>query len=207
MPNTLIIFIKNPILGKVKSRLAKDIGKEKALVVYQDLLIKTRQETEKLENVNKLLYYSDFIDERDMWPVDIFEKYLQIQEGDLGKRMQAAFNESIKGKTIIIGSDCYDLKAEHIQIAFSQLETKDIVIGPANDGGYYLLGMSNFYPQLFEGIDWSTSKVFIQTLEKIRTLNLTVGVLEELVDLDTFKDIKESSYYKHYKEFVNDRKN
>lgn len=204
MTNKLIIFIKNPVLGNVKSRLAKDIGEKKALDVYRDLLAKTRKESEKLLNVKRLLYYSDFVNTKDEWSDYLFDKHLQ-RKGDLGNKMKSAFSENPGGKTIIIGSDCYDLQAEQIKRAFGQLDSKDLVIGPANDGGYYLLGMKSFYPQLFDAIDWSTEKVLTQTLDKIKSLNLSVGFLEELVDLDTLSDLQQSGYYEHYKVFINDR--
>ena len=204
MPNTLLIFVKNPILGQVKSRLAADIGEEKALTVYRDLIEKTRKETVQLTDVRHLLYYSDFINKYDEWSSDFFEKRLQ-SKGDLGDKMQKAFQESNDDKMIIIGSDCYDLQKEHIEKAFDKLNSIDIVIGPANDGGYYLLGMKKLYPELFEGVDWSTEKVLTQTLDKIKSLNLSVGFLEELVDLDTLRDLQQSGYYEHFKVFINDR--
>lgn len=198
MPNTLIIFIKNPILGQVKSRLAVDIGEEKALAIYRDLVEKTRKEAEQLQGVRCKLYYSDFIDHDDEWSSDFFEKCLQ-PKGDLGFKMQTAYQESVDGKTVIIGSDCYDLTTQHIERAFQTLDESDVVLGPANDGGYYLLGMSNYYPQLFEGVEWSTERVLKQTLQQTKSLNLTVSFLEELVDLDTFSDLKESGYQLNYK--------
>lgn len=204
MPNTLIIFLKNPILGQVKSRLAADIGEEKALAVYRDLVEKTRKETVQLTDVRCVLYYSDFIDLNDEWSDRLFDKRLQ-KKGDLGVKMRSAFSENPGGKTVIIGSDCYDLQREHIEKAFDKLNSIDIVIGPANDGGYYLLGMKGYYPELFDAIDWSTEKVLTQTLEKTKSLNLSVGFLEELVDLDTLRDLQQSGYYEHFKVFINDR--
>lgn len=200
MSNTLIIFIKNPILGRVKSRLAADIGEEKALAVYRDLVAKTRRETEQLENVRRLLYYADFIGDADEWDEDYFEKRLQ-SDGDLGQKMQRAFQESMNGKTVIIGSDCYDLTSRHIEMAFQKLDESDVVLGPANDGGYYLLGMTNYFTQLFEGIKWSTNAVLNQTIKQAKRLNLKVSFLEELVDLDTFSDLEESGYQLNYKNY------
>jgi rSAM/selenodomain-associated transferase 1 len=178
--------------------LAADIGEEKALAVYRDLLEKTCRETKKLKGVRRLLYYSNFIDNDDDWSSDIFKKRLQ-SKGDLGGKMQTAFQESMDEKTVIIGSDCYDLTTQHIESAFQKLDESDVVIGPANDGGYYLLGMSNYYPRLFEDINWSTKRVLKQTLQQAKSLNLKVSFLEELVDLDTFSDLKESGYQLNYK--------
>lgn len=204
MNNNLIVFIKNPALGTVKTRLAKSIGDNKALEVYLSLLDKCREETVKIE-ANRFLFYSDKIME-DSWSASLFNKQLQ-HPGDLGDRIKAAFdyvNEIAKGKTIIIGSDCYDLSAERIAIAFDQLDQADVVIGPANDGGYYLLGANSYHPFLFDEISWSTSAVLNQTLNQAKKHNLTTKILEELVDIDTLEDLQLSSF--PYNEKTNDRK-
>ncbi|MEX2380095.1 MAG: TIGR04282 family arsenosugar biosynthesis glycosyltransferase [Vicingaceae bacterium] len=200
MSNTLLIFIKNPILGRVKSRLAVDIGEEKALAVYRDLLQKTRKEAEQLKGVRCRLYYSDFIDENDEWSDEFFEKRLQ-SNGDLGQKMHGAFRESMNEKTVIIGSDCFDLTNRHIEAAFQKLDESDVVLGPANDGGYYLLGMTNYFSQLFEGIEWSTNAVLKQTIRQAKSLNLKITFLAELVDLDTISDLEESGYQLNYKKY------
>jgi len=186
--------MKNPVLGKVKTRLAATVGDEKALSIYHDLLKKCREESERVF-ARRILYYSDFIEE-DLWSEELFEKFVQQGEG-LGDKLTNAIQASVsnnEARTIVIGSDCYDLNAEIIEKAFSSLEKHDSVIGPANDGGYYLLGFRQYNQALFEGINWSTSEVFKQTIEKLKALNLSVDVLEELVDLDTFEDLKKSSY-------------
>ena len=192
----LLIFFKNPILGKVKSRIAKTEGEKAALRIYLDLLKKCRQEALKV-NAERHLFYADYIPEMDDWSLADFHKFLQIPTGSLGDKMKQAFSISLKNqlvKTVIIGSDCYDLSAEIIESAFLSLDKNDVVIGPANDGGYYLLGMKRFHPALFEGIDWSTERVLSQTIEKAKRENLDFALLEELIDLDTIEDVKKSSY-------------
>lgn len=194
--NQLIIFIKNPILGKVKTRIAATEGAKTALAIYKDLLGKCRAETLKVDAA-RYLYYSDTIDFSDEWNSENFEKHLQEQSPNLGTRMKKAFEKHFsKGnaKTIIIGSDCYELSSEIIETAFDSLNKYDIVIGPANDGGYYLLGMSNFFPDLFDGISWSTNTVLAESLKIANDKNLTVKLLEELIDLDTIDDVKKSTY-------------
>ncbi len=193
MEANLIIFIKNPILGKVKSRLAKDIGELNALRVYLDLLLKTRKETLPL-NVNKYLYYSEYLT-IDEWSDLDYIKRKQNGE-DLGQRMKNAFEECFSNNfpTIIIGSDCYDLDAGIIELAFNKLQDNDLVIGPANDGGYYLLGMNKYLPQLFENIYWSTSSVLKDTINIAKRLDLSVFKMQELIDLDTFDDLEKSTY-------------
>lgn len=190
----LIIFIKNPLLGKVKSRLAKTLGQEKALAVYKKLLEKTKCETLKLP-IDKYLFYSEEILEDD-WPIESFHKELQIGTS-LGERMQNAFKllfEKGYNKVMIIGSDCYDITNQIIYSSAQDLADHDIVIGPANDGGYYLLGANEFFPELFQNIKWSTPLVLSQTLEAAKNRNLKFKLKEELVDLDTFEDLKKSGF-------------
>lgn len=192
----LIIFMKNPILGEVKSRLAADIGEQSALQVYTVLLDKCREECQKVDS-ERHLYYHQQIVENDAWQEELFQKKLQV-EGELGEKMSSAFFE-LQGEeeempTLIIGTDCYDLDHKLISLAFQALKMTDVVIGPANDGGYYLLGSRKYYPQLFEGIDWSTNKVMSQTLAKVNQMNLNYFLLQELIDLDTFDDLKKSGY-------------
>jgi rSAM/selenodomain-associated transferase 1 len=91
-------------------------------------------------------------------------------------------------KAVIIGSDCPGLTTLIINDAFAVLETNDIVLGPANDGGYYLLGCKKVYPALFEGIAWSTPYVLGQTIEKIENENLSYRLLDHLTDIDTLQD-------------------
>ena len=186
----LIIFIKNPVLGKVKTRLAATIGDEKALLVYQQLLTRTEQITKNLVG-KKYLFYSDFIDSNDFWDDRTFIKDIQVK-GGLGEKIVHAVKKVFQenNRVIIIGSDCYDLTQETIEEAFSKLEDSDVVIGPANDGGYYLLGMNTFYPTLFTDINWSTDEVLSSTIEKINQQGLNYFLLPELIDVDTIEDLK-----------------
>ncbi len=205
MKKNLIIFIKNPVLGKVKTRLAEAVGDQQALEIYIALLEKTREEALQVK-AKRFLYYSDRV-QRDEWLENDFKKKPQ-SKGDLGQKMQAAFQhvmEQQQKKCIIIGSDCYDLSADIIERAFFLLDDSDVVIGPANDGGYYLLGMKSFHPALFMNVEWSTEKVLDQTLAHAKNLNLRVALLEELIDLDTFDDLLKSGFPKERIEHV--RKN
>lgn len=193
MNNKLIIFAKNPELGKVKSRLARTVGEVEALRVYNLLLDKCKNECNKLD-AEKYLYYTSFIDLNDNWDNEIYTKKLQ-SEGNLGSRMSNAFSEINENNspTIIIGSDCYDLNSKILNIAFDNLQTNDMVIGPANDGGYYLLGLKKYDASFFNDIEWSTETVFSATLKKAEAKNLKVSILQELIDIDTFEDLKKSS--------------
>jgi len=193
MKNQLIIFAKNPVLGKVKTRLASTIGDKKALEVYKELLDHTCSIASKVD-VEKKVYYSDFINNDDLWNNANFEQELQ-HGNDLGKRMSNAFKETFKsfnGKVVVIGTDCKELSTEIIDQAFSGLEYADIVIGPALDGGYYLIGMKSLEEKIFENIDWSTSAVLEQTIDKIDTKRLSFLLLKTLSDIDNEHDLKRS---------------
>lgn len=193
MGPAIIIFIKNPEKGKVKTRLAGDIGEDEALKWYLHMLNHTR-ETAILIDAKRYLYYSSFIDQSDDWPSEQFEKHLQ-PSGDLGERMAAAFQQAFKDghrQVLIVGSDCLDLRKHHLESAFSTFHEHDFVLGPANDGGYYLLGMNQYSPNVFEGIEWSTESVLQNTLDIIQSMGKTAGLLEELTDIDYESDLKAS---------------
>lgn len=190
----LLIFIKNPEAGKVKTRLAHSIGHKKALEVYQKLLAITQKNTADLP-CDRQIWYSRFIDRSDIWEEDNYQKRLQ-RGADLGERMTAAFREAFIGeyqKVIVIGSDCAELTPGIIKKAFQQLETHDMVIGPSQDGGYYLLGMQSFYEDLFSGITWSTSTVYQETIGRADELELSYYTLPTLNDIDTQKDLIQSN--------------
>ncbi|MCW3091541.1 MAG: glycosyltransferase [Ferruginibacter sp.] len=193
MKSGLIIFIRNPVSGKVKTRLAKTIGNEKALTVYNRLLTHTRQVTQYL-SCDKFLYYSDTIDENDNWQNELYQKKLQ-PDGDLGQRMSGAFTQLFeKGydKLIIIGSDCLELDKSIINKAFEMLSDNEVVIGPSSDGGYYLLGMKSYFPDVFLNKQWSTSTVLKDTLQDLTVAQISVAKLEILNDVDEEKDLPAS---------------
>lgn len=187
----LIIFIKNAVAGKVKTRLAKSIGNHAALKVYKNLLDITRSAC-SLVNANRYLYYSEKVEESDTWSIALFEKKLQEGE-DLGERMKKAFQECFENeneKVIIVGSDCPNISAEIIENAFEKLDQHDVVIGPAKDGGYYLLAMRKLHNAIFDDKQWSTEGLLKQTLKSIEDNKLKYCLLEELYDVDTIEDLK-----------------
>lgn len=189
----LMIFVKNLIPGMVKTRLANDIGIDRALDVYLALVHHTNRITDKLDTVDKAVYYSEYVEVEDVWDT---EKYaLTVQKGnDLGERMKIAFDEAFDSynKVVIIGSDCYELTPKTIQEAFNKLEEKDLVVGPAEDGGFYLLGMKEYLPQLFEGKEYSTDSVLKELLAQAEEMELTVHQLPTLNDIDTLADLKKT---------------
>ena len=186
----LIIFVRNPVLGKVKTRLAASIGNESALAVYKYLLQHTRNICENLPAA-KYVFYADEINNDDMW--NGYEK--QLQSGnDLGERMKDAFTTLFKEgfkKICIIGSDCLELSAEILNSAFCQLGDTEVIIGPAKDGGYYLLGMMKDCTVLFNKNNWGTNLVYENTIALINENRFSYANLIMLNDVDTVADLPE----------------
>lgn len=185
--NALIIFARKPELGKVKTRLAATIGNNKALDIYTKLLMHTRAVAMKA-NAETFIFLTELTQDN-FW--DTFSCEVQIGY-TLGDRMQHAFELIFKKnfhKCIIIGSDCPELSVEIVNRAFNELEKHDAVIGAAEDGGYYLLGTKHLIPALFKNKQWSTAKVFNQTILDFKNENLSYSTLPVLNDLDEEKDI------------------
>ena len=193
--NLIIVFTRNPELGKVKTRLAKTIGNQSALNIYNYLLNHTEQ-TIRNTTCDKAIFYSVKIRENDIWSSNIYNK-LQQKGKDLGSRMSNAFKYAFENnyeKVIIIGSDLFDLKPKHISTALNMLDKNDVVIGPAQDGGYYLLGMKKIHSNVFENKNWGTETVLKDTLKDLK--HLDVFHLKELNDIDTFEDIRDNQTLK-----------
>ena len=186
--NLLLIFTRNPELGKCKTRLAATVGNESALEIYKFLLNHTAAITQDV-NAAKQVWYSEEIWNDDVWDTTYFDK--RIQNGnDLGIRMANAFQEGFASKferIIVIGSDMHDLTKGDIDNAFEVLKTKDFVIGPAEDGGYYLLGMNSFNSAVFKNKTWGNDTVLQGTLEDLKNRN--VQLLETRNDVDLYEDI------------------
>ena len=188
----LIIFYRNPRIGAVKTRLAATVGNEKALGIFMKLSLHTKNITKPLK-IDKIVYYSDFIDPMDIWTRADFLKALQ-DGADLGERMKNAFVDGFKRgyKSIcVIGTDCYELTGEIVEHAFDALNAHEAVIGPARDGGYYLLGMRRLHAEVFTNKQWSTDSVFRETIRDFETLGLNYVKLKMLRDVDREDDLPE----------------
>lgn len=190
MESILLVFQKNTELGKVKTRLAATIGDTKALQVYLKLIGYTKKIIDPLSSA-KQIWYSSWIEKNDIWDSKSYEKRKQL-EGDLGERISFSFKKSFDNpevkKVIIIGTDCAEITTSLINEAFVSIETHDFVLGPAVDGGFYLLGMNKFYPEIFHQIEWSTGTVFSKIVHKMNALNKSIDILPALNDIDTFED-------------------
>jgi hypothetical protein len=188
--NCLIIFTRNPELGKGKRRLAATVGDEITLDIYKFLLDHTRTITKNL-NVVKQVWYSEKVHDQDDWDNDTYQKFQQ-SGADLGERMQFACEQALQNHdhVIIIGSDLYDLSQADLLQAFEQLAKHDAVVGPATDGGYYLLGFrKNLISGIFENKEWGTDVVLEKTLADFK--NHTYYVLDSRNDVDYYEDIKD----------------
>ena len=193
----IIVFTRNPELGKVKTRLAKTIGDESALNIYRYLLKHTEKVISKIDS-DKAVYYSVSIRTNDLWSNSTYMKFEQDGD-DLGQRMLNAFKKAFNDnydKVLIVGSDLYDLDQNHIENAFNSLDSHDYVLGPAKDGGYYLLGMKFLNPKIFKNKSWGTDSVFKDTMNDLEYE--TVFLLQELNDIDTYHDIKDNPTLKSF---------
>jgi len=187
--NLLLIFTRNPELGKAKTRLAKTVGDETALEIYKFLLERTKQIASEVKSADKAVYYSVKIRENDIWNANTFQKHQQVGE-DLGIRMLNAFKNGFEAgyqKVLIIGSDLYDLSSTNIEKAFAALDENDVVIGPAEDGGYYLLGMNSLQEKVFKNKEWGTETVRKDTLTDLN--HKKVKLLAFKNDIDVYEDI------------------
>ena len=188
--SALIIFVRTPEWGKVKTRLARTIGNDKALLIYTELLNHTHAITKDLD-CDKYIFYADSIREDDLWENDHYRKMLQ-QDGHLGTRMHYAFESVFSmgcDHIVIIGSDCFEMRTHHITDAFASLNKEPVVIGPAWDGGYYLLGLNKMVPEIFENISWSTPDVIKQTFDILKRLHHSYILLPAMRDVDEEGDL------------------
>ena len=180
----LAIFARAPVRGRVKTRLARVIGEDEALAVYDRLLAQTLAE----------LAPGRGRFEPEIWvagtvPSARFDGFPVIPQpgGDLGSRMAAAFDA---GVAAVVGTDIPALTAAYVEGALAALKDVDLVIGPVEDGGYCLIAMNAPHPQVFRGIPWSTSRVLAVTLDTARRLDFTVRLLEPLWDVDEAADLE-----------------
>ena len=183
----VLVFQKNEVLGKVKTRLAVGVGEEQALEIYRQLLDKTYLALRDI-SVSITTYFSEFIPDN---PIHSAENKLVQLGQDLGERMKNAFAENFESgmeKVVLIGTDCPSLEGIHLAQAFEALDQSDLVLGPARDGGYYMIGMKRRADFLFEGITWSTELVLSQTLALAAAQGMQTSLLPVLEDIDTLED-------------------
>ena len=184
----VLVFCKNQIIGKVKSRLALKIGKQNALFVYSNLVNKTASIVNSLSS-DVHVYYSDYIEENDDFKSPKIKKFIQ-KGNNLGDRLINALSISFKNfsPVIIIGSDLWELEISDIEDAFRILKNKNVVIGPSTDGGYYLIGMNYLDTKIFENKKWGQQSVLNDTIRDIDD-KTNIHLLDEKTDIDTYDDL------------------
>jgi rSAM/selenodomain-associated transferase 1 len=199
----IIVFTRFPVEGKVKTRLAKNMGNKFAVSFYKECAEHTFKELLKVEELGSELFLfcseEKEIEQVMEWAGSNFNYYSQ-QGSDLGIKMYNAFTTVFKKgykKAIIVGTDTPDVSMNIVKNAISVLDKYSVVIGPANDGGYYLLGYKSKLMDLFSGIEWSTDTVFDNTIEKLNNSKMNYFVLDELTDIDTLKDLQ--YWFMHHK--------
>lgn len=192
---TLIIFTRYPEPGKTKTRMIPALGEEGAAKLQRQMTENTLAKAKKLQEFHPVsveIYFAGGNQQlMELWlGADVI--YRQQSEGDLGERMASAFERSFAaGMTgvVIIGTDCPDLDNQIMSEAFQWLEAHDLVLGPAQDGGYYLIGLRRLIPELFVGINWGTSQVRQQTVEIAGNLGLAIAFEPMLHDIDRPEDL------------------
>ena len=195
--NLLIVFVKNIKHGETKTRLAKTIGTEGALLVYRCLVEITERAIQGV-NAEKHIYFSDKIIDKNWKKTSKF-----VQNGaDLGEKMKKAFKNGQKNKfekIVLIGSDLPDISPTIIQRGFDALENSEVVFGPAEDGGYYLVGMTKPRFCIFENKQWSTENLLEETINELEEKGIRYSLLETLNDVDTIDDLKKSRIFESVK--------
>lgn len=195
MKNGLIVFAREPIPGLVKTRLAESVGDEAAAELYETMLQDVLKTSRQVDGVETVVYWACAEESLPLLAARYRSCSRHQSQGDLGQRMQSAFEDMFAGgceSCCIIGSDAPDLPSTYIFEAYQQLAMQqiDVVFGPSKDGGYYLLGMKQVWPQLFTNILWSSSEVLQQSLVAARKSNLTVALRPEWQDIDTIDDLR-----------------
>ena len=186
----LVVFLKAPRAGAVKTRLAESLGADAACAAYRQLVEALLNNLAALPKAELCFAPVEAASEIKQWLHPGWTSCPQVG-GDLGERMHAAFAEHFESDAqhvVIIGSDCPDVTVTDIEDAWLALEGHDVVLGPALDGGYWLIGLREPQPALFSAMTWSTDRVFGETMRRAREGNLRVATLRELSDVDTVSD-------------------
>jgi rSAM/selenodomain-associated transferase 1 len=193
--NCVLFFVKYPAPGRVKTRLAEQIGQDASADLYRNFVTDILATLKSLDVNFKIVFAPpDSQDQFQQWLGKECAYIPQVGQ-DLGQRMKnaflQAFNEGFKD-VVVIGSDSPDLPKKYLELAFTALDTNDVVIGPSSDGGYYLTGFTReaFLPEAFERISWSSNKVFEQTINILKRYSQSLYLLPQWHDVDTLADLE-----------------
>ncbi len=193
MNRHLIVFAKAPVPGSVKTRLHEQYTPQQAAAFCKAFIIDVLSNGAKVPCERRTIFYAPMDGEKAIRGIAGMGWELQQQgEGDLGARMAEAFNLSFAegaDKTVLVGADSPSLPPTIVSEAFGGLMTRDLVLGPSMDGGYYLIGASRPYPKIFHKVAWSTDRVLGQTLERIGSINASLSMLPPWYDVDTPEEL------------------
>jgi hypothetical protein len=200
----LIIFVKIPMKGRVKTRLSPHLSDEKILELYKSFVIKITSTCSLLKGVKRFLGCMPTKD--DDFIMALAERYgyecFEQRGQDLGQRIINAFRDYFKKgyeRVVIIGSDSPTLPLEYIRQSFRILGEKDFVLGPCNDGGYYLVGARKLYEHVFRRIPWDTPEVLNRTLDRLDSRGIDYFLLPFWYDVDTIDDLR---FYKRHLKYL-----
>ena len=191
----LAVFARTPVLGKVKTRLSPPLTAEQALALHRALVEDTLDHLSRIQRpgIERLLLMSETLDDPSVLNVPGNWTTTVQASGDLGERLASLFYMGFRRgvtRLVVLGSDSPTVPSEVIHEAFDDLEHRKVVVGPAEDGGYYLLGCSEWIPELFQSIDWGTPAVLEQTMSVVRAKDLSVSQLIRWYDIDRSEDLE-----------------
>ncbi len=192
----LIIIAKRPEKGKVKTRLNSAMTDEKSLELYTYLLENTVIKLKSIPEIDTFIAHAP--EDSDSYFSKFGIKLIPLPKGDLGQRMFYAFKNVLSSgyqKAVLVGTDIPDLTGSTILQAIKALTHSDIVFGPAQDGGYYLVGIKKPIKEIFEDVPWSSKHTLEKSIERAKYHNYKVDFTEELSDIDTIEDVKKTGFW------------
>jgi rSAM/selenodomain-associated transferase 1 len=189
---TLLVYLKYPTAGQVKTRLAESIGSERAAELYRQWIGIVLRNVQAVRTSTRLVacYDGAAVGAFAAWH-EYADDWWPQPEGGLGERLEAAFKHcqaNDSGPAIAIGTDCLEVHAEHVETGFENLRTSDVVFGPSADGGYYLVGLARYLTGFFDGVPWSTPDTLSAHQRACERHRWSFGLLPTLRDIDTLED-------------------
>jgi hypothetical protein len=189
----IIVFAKEPAVGQVKTRLKECLSEIKIVELYKAFIKDTIELINKCRNANKIMAYHSAGNPWYLKSIAADYFFYKQKGASLGQRLYKAFvfaKDQGATKTVVVGSDAPDLPPEYIETAYCKLSKYDVVLGPARDGGYYLVALKKPIRNIFQEIKWSTSSVLEQSLRKAKAADQKVYLLRPWRDIDQCDDLK-----------------
>jgi rSAM/selenodomain-associated transferase 1 len=209
MKKALIVFVKAPVPGKVKTRLQPCLSPETITEIYKSFITEILEKCDRLKGISRFLGCTPTKEDDFLKSMSRDHKMRAFnQRGlDLGGKIINAFKDFLKkgyGEVVIIGSDSPTIPPDYIRMAFSELRKNDFVLGPCCDGGLYLVGAKRkITPDIFQDIPWDTSEVLNRTLRNLYSLNIKFSMLHFWYDVDTIDDLR---FLENHRQYLNKKK-